>query len=468
MVQVQAILFASLTASLFSAFLAMLGKQWLNRYDSSDMRGSAIERSQNRQRKMDGIVAWYFDHVMESLPLMLQAALLLLGCALSRYLWGTNIIIASVVIGVTSFGIIFYLFIVIAGTVSEDCPYQTPAAHIFRHIFCHYLLPAIRSAPSFISSKFSRFLQVPERCRASVMWATLDQDRFSMHDIAASLLYIPAALASGAYSLGRTVLQSPVAFRRIVVRWFTGTSSFPRSHDLDQQTITWDLRCVSWILQTSLDKAIRLSTFKHLAAIPELTHFDPTLVMDCFNIFMNCVSVTNHRVVTMRGLEQLATVSARCLFRTFCHLSVTDPTSNALTDLRRRYKKVFPPELDLDFTGLPFRCTMNMIHALADQRRNPRRILWGNDGPSAQEHILFSQYMAKTARVEYQRTRCTKVPRWTLRFVLYSLSLDPPPPPSAIANYLEIIAIELDCNLSSDTPLTEMYLRLNFMRSPRF
>ena len=43
MVQVQAILFASLTASLFSAFLAMLGKQWLNRYDSSDMRGSAIE-----------------------------------------------------------------------------------------------------------------------------------------------------------------------------------------------------------------------------------------------------------------------------------------------------------------------------------------------------------------------------------------------------------------------------------------
>ena len=45
-VQVQAILFASLTASLFSAFLAMLGKQWLNRYDSADMRGSAIERSQ--------------------------------------------------------------------------------------------------------------------------------------------------------------------------------------------------------------------------------------------------------------------------------------------------------------------------------------------------------------------------------------------------------------------------------------
>ncbi|KAF9647585.1 hypothetical protein BDM02DRAFT_2634490 [Thelephora ganbajun] len=60
-VQVGAILYGSLAVSLFSAFLAMLGKQWLNRYASIDMRGSAIERSQNRQRKFDGIVNWYFD-----------------------------------------------------------------------------------------------------------------------------------------------------------------------------------------------------------------------------------------------------------------------------------------------------------------------------------------------------------------------------------------------------------------------
>ena len=47
-VQVQAILFSSLATSLFSAFLAMLGKQWLNRYAVIDMRGSAIERCHNR------------------------------------------------------------------------------------------------------------------------------------------------------------------------------------------------------------------------------------------------------------------------------------------------------------------------------------------------------------------------------------------------------------------------------------
>jgi len=104
-VHVQAMLLASLAASLLSAFLAMLGKQWLNRYVSTDMRGTAIERSQNRQRKLDGVVTWYFDHVMDALPLMLQVALLLLGCALSRYLWGIDITVASVVLSVTLLGI---------------------------------------------------------------------------------------------------------------------------------------------------------------------------------------------------------------------------------------------------------------------------------------------------------------------------------------------------------------------------
>ena len=131
-VQVQSILYASLAASLLSALLAVLGKQWLNRYASTDMRGTAIERTQNRQRKLDGIVAWYFDHVMESLPLMLQIALLLLGCALSRYLWGINIVVAFVVLGVTSFGVAFYIFIVGAGTAFESCPYQTPGARILQ------------------------------------------------------------------------------------------------------------------------------------------------------------------------------------------------------------------------------------------------------------------------------------------------------------------------------------------------
>jgi hypothetical protein len=119
-VEVQAILFTSLAASLLLAFLATLGKQHLNRYKSTEMGGTAIERSQSRQRKLDGVVAWYFDYVLESLSLMLQAALLLLGCALFRYLWDVGVAIATVVIGVTSFRLLFYVPIIISGKIAKD------------------------------------------------------------------------------------------------------------------------------------------------------------------------------------------------------------------------------------------------------------------------------------------------------------------------------------------------------------
>ena len=95
-VHVEAILYSSLAASLLAAFVAMLGKQWLNRYAQVEMRGSVINHSRHRQRKMNGMVTWHFDFVMECLPLMLQAALLLLGYALSNYLFFINKAIAGV------------------------------------------------------------------------------------------------------------------------------------------------------------------------------------------------------------------------------------------------------------------------------------------------------------------------------------------------------------------------------------
>ena len=100
-------LYASLAASVFSAFLAVLCKQRLNRCASTGMQGDAMERSRDLQRRLDGIITWYFDHVMWSLPVILQLAFLLLGGALSRYHWETDVTIAQVVLGVTVFGVIF-------------------------------------------------------------------------------------------------------------------------------------------------------------------------------------------------------------------------------------------------------------------------------------------------------------------------------------------------------------------------
>ena len=132
-VTVSILLYTSLSTSLLAAFLAMLGKQWLNRY-ARHQGGSTAERCKDRQRKLNGLQRWPFRIVIESLPVLLQLSLLLFGAALSRILWDVNRVVASVVGGFTAYGVLFYACIVIAGTFSYECPFQTPLSLILRSL----------------------------------------------------------------------------------------------------------------------------------------------------------------------------------------------------------------------------------------------------------------------------------------------------------------------------------------------
>ena len=461
LVDVQAILFASLVISLLSAFLAMLGKQWLNRYASTDMRGSAVERSQNRQRKLDGIVTWYFDSVMESLPLMLQIALLLLGCALSRYLWEISITIASVVLGVTSFGVLFYIFIVIAGAVSEGCPYQTPGSQAIR-----YLVPRVSSMSHSTASSLGSLFRESEVINRIIVnlrhyhpWRSRIRASRFFRDLASQL---PRAFATDVRSLGRAVVWAfhtlatgPYRLVCTAYNWlhYMYTSL---QQGLNRPTPALHFRCVSWTLQTSLEKPVHLSTLDHFTKVTELTGLDPTLFADCLSIFIGCVNSQNGKVVVMQGSEQLATMSASCLFLTFHHLLVTDPTSDTVTDIRRRYDRIFP--IDADFDGLPPFHPVIGVHALVNQGWSPRHTRWADNRISSQDDTLSARRMVGVARLGHQQMLSNKVPRWTLRFTLYSLSLDPPPPASIIADCLTIAAIDLGCDLSDIAPWDEGYV----------
>ena len=422
------------------------------------MQGTAIERSQNRQRKLDGIVTWYFDHVMESLPLMLQIALLLLGCALSRYLWEVNITVASVVLGVTSFGIIFYLFIVIAGAASETCPYQTPGSHALR-----YLGPKVHSAPSSIASAFriiaSAFRNAAKKSRVAKTInrnVGLHRPWWSRSNIIpflkAMVLEFPRALVIDVYHLGQAIIRPLVidiydlgraTIRPLAafVRQVGGASSAPELGS-DHQTTVLDLRCISWMLQISLDKTIHLSALKYLMAMAVLPDFDSTLVAACFSVFVGCVHVRDRKVVIIHELEELATVSAMCFFRTLHHLSAMDPTSSVLVDLRQRYITIFPfvPE----FGSLPLYPTMAQIHHLFTFRTIPR-----NYRPSTRGHITVARGMVEAAWVGYQKTQHRKVPRRILRLASDFLSLNPPPPTPATIDCLSIVAIDLGCDVAN-------------------
>ena len=129
-VQAQSAMLASLSSALLAAFLAMLGKQWLNLH----VEGSFIDRNRHRELRMRGMITWKFKFVMECLPLVMQASLLLLGYALGRYFWDLSRTVSIVAIASTAFGLVFYLFIVFAATLSKACPFQTPVSIVLRLI----------------------------------------------------------------------------------------------------------------------------------------------------------------------------------------------------------------------------------------------------------------------------------------------------------------------------------------------
>ena len=455
-IQVQAILYASLAASLFSAFLAMLGKQWLNRYASTDKRGSTIERSQNRQRKLDGIVSWYFDYMMELLPLMLQFALLLLGCALSRYLWEVDTTVASVVLGVTSFGVASYAFFVVAGAASASCPYQTPGALLLRHI-PPLALSALRSASS--RSKFIGLL--------IGTFNELKSTKCSIGNIALTAITIPLLpivllgyLVVDTYRLARVVVRVFVANVLRARGWFR------RVCGRDPQTAALDLRCISWMLQTSLDKTIHLSTLRLLTMMTSPFNFDPALISTCFDILASCVSIVGRKVVILQGSEELTAISAQCCLRTLSHLTTMDPASSAFEDVRRQYTKTFP--IETNFEGSPsyhcFSTIHNIFHpshkrvqslAFYWDARRPK-IKWRDYKLSGTEHTILFQL----AQFEYQRKQRRKVPRWILRFGHHLLSQDTLPPASVTADCLSIIAMDLGRTVSHAATLNERCVRV--------
>ena len=133
-VSAQSILFASLSITLFVAFIAVLGKQWILYYTRVTTWGNIVDRGKERQTKLAGLQKWGLHLIMESLPVMLQFALLLFGVALAVFLWNLDISAAEVVLVVTSFGLAFYTCIAVAATVYSDCPFQTPLSILLPRI----------------------------------------------------------------------------------------------------------------------------------------------------------------------------------------------------------------------------------------------------------------------------------------------------------------------------------------------
>ena len=263
-VTVQSLLYASLMTSLFATFLAMLRKQWVNRY-LRNRGGSAADKSRDRQRKLDGFEKWHFRLVIESLPVMLQLALLLLGCALSKYLWTINHTVAGVIITVTFFGITSYIFLTLAATLHYNCPYQTPLSILTRGII-RYLTDSDAAFPRSLRSLFALLPSVKN------IGPTFVRLRSGVHSALEGFGCIPSRAGEVEYiPLAALVRSSTRIFEDVSIDW---------------DICMADVRCISWVLDSTTDTDVVFSTVRFAADMiwyPEIVGaLSPHILADHF------------------------------------------------------------------------------------------------------------------------------------------------------------------------------------------
>jgi len=293
----------------------------------------------------------------------------------------------------------------------------------------------------------------------TVWWDGLKELEWTTRDVAALLIVtllllilLPVCLATDIYLFVRTVVRVSIALARRVWGWFHG------ARGLGPRAVELDLQCISWMLQTSLDKAVHLLTLKLLATVMTEDHFNPAFISACFDIFAGYVSIVGGKAVITQGADELAAASVLCCLRALSYLTTMNPTSSVFKDVHRRYTKAIP--FETNFTGFPSPHHFSILHRVfyppgkwVEWRylRQPK-IQWKDYKLSNNEHVALVQL----AMSEHRRKQ---VPRWILRFALHYLSQDPLPPTPVIIGCLSIIAIEMGCTVSNTAGLDERCVR---------
>ena len=398
-VHVQAILYSSLAASLLSAFIAMLGKQWLNRFAQVEISGSIAKRSRNRVRKLDGMVIWHFDLVMECLPLMLQAALLLPGYALSDYLFFINKTVAGVLIGFTTFGLLFYLLIVSAATFSYTCPFQTPLSRILRFM--------IR-----FDDKHKKYLRRSMRR----LWR----------------IFSPRGLGR----VDRNVIGDPLEFAMI------GPPHQPPSpfSQAVRDCYVLDSASIIRLFGISTDADVTLAITKF---IPEIVwHADIRTIplKRLYDTLLDCFESSSGRLAVIPKLRNEAYFAAKALLHlTIQRKCIGDGSDRALFGSISTQHRIMGSE---NYEGdSDLQSTLTIIdHVLLDLHGH-QPISWPNFSPTT-THLAWMSHILLYRAWDFRRDDLP-LPDDVRQFVLHTLRLDPPPRAPIVTDCLLIIGLVL-------------------------
>jgi len=415
-VHIQSVLYSSLAASLLSSLLAMLGKQWLNRYSQAEMRGSVIDRCRYRQRKINGIATWHFDLVMECLPLMLQAALLLLGYALSNYLFTLDRTVAGVLIGFSSFGILFYILIVSAATFSYNCPFQTPFSLIIPLLIRY-------------DNKHKKFLGRPGKWFGRMFSRTKGKRprRNSRGRGGPGIFH-----GNGSGDHVELPMTNPADQQRPL---------FDEKTDWNDHML--DSKCIAWMFDRSMDADAIMTIMRFIPDVVWYAGIRTTPLERLYDTVVECIDRSSGSPVVVPKLRNKVYLSAKA----FLHVAIQSKCIGGERD-KAVFEAISGRHQIMGFEGCEgdsdLQSTLGIIDcAIGD----PRPMDWQNFTLTTPHrawmgHILLYRARDVTGKGE-------RLPDDIKKFTLHSLRLNPLPPP-IVADCLFIIGLVIGIGLHTD------------------
>ena len=415
-VHVQAALYSSLATSLLAAFVAMLGKQWLKRYSRAESRGSPIEHSRDRQRKMNGMTTWHFDLVMECLPLMLQAALLLFGYGLSNYLFTIDKTVAAVVVSFSGLGLLFYFLVVSAATLSYNCPFQTPLSLALR-----YLLQFNDKYRNYLEEAWSRFRHTFYRGnRRGPMLGGL------------SCFGRPHALQGNPGHHVQLAVVGPFDQLPPLVAGETGWGDYVLDSD-----------CITWLFQKSRDVEAIMAIMKLIPEIVWHASIGTTPLERLYHIVLGCFDRSSEPPVVIPKLREKAYLSAKALVHLAVQRKGVESERDVFQSISRKHTIIGSRHYDADSD---LESTLGMIDRVFKDG-DPRPMRWEKFSFTVPHHIWMG-YILRCHTWRALRNH-EPLPGEAEQFVLHSLGPVPPPPAPIVAECLHIISLVLGLPLQN-------------------
>jgi len=396
-IRVLAILYSSLCASTTVAFIAMLARQWLTHYAKLE-RGPSIDTIRNRKLKMDGMDTWCFNLIVDCLPLLLHASLLLLGGGLSNYLFFLNQTVAGVVIGSTFFCLLFYFASSAAAVISEHCPFQTPLSLTLRYL-------TRRLVPKAWREDKSRRKPRPSRPRAK----TTDHIVLPMWTLAAD--------------------PDPLFGHR----------------EIDWDGYVVYSNCITWMFEKPIDHDTVMAI---IGFIPEIVWHNGIKTIPLERIYANlleCFDDKLHPPTVLSRHRDRAYLSAKAVLHIIIQRKcLGDATDVAIFDsIAARHPKMGNRHYDDDSD---LESTLSIIDVVLGAPVSA--LVWKPSKFTTPHHSWMAHILLYRAWDTV--ATANKLSEDVTGFVKYTLSLDPPPPTAIVADCLLMIGLILGIGIHVD------------------